>query len=847
MESCLKKVESRAKYHKGQRGTDHEKARPVTVRPKHCHCQHSHTCSCRVVSMDDAEECINHAAEVARQATHFDTSGSHSAAIYMYRQAAEYLRRATILGISSPAITERIQQYRNRADVLENNETQTQSPQVIAEKGQNELSRAHFLLLEAFEEDEAGNVEEAVELYSSAVELCLEACKNASNAKITDKLRKLAEQALSRAEDLKASEKAAAKGAEIDSRTSEKSQCQKVSPSRAIPPLGYGNIVDANPQPKGTPNTARKSGLQLAGKSEYTKEEVEVLKRTSNINGRDYVPFLAIDLREKFAFSIPFTDKDGLLPLAPKQKKNFARWARPEDISSDPKMIEVVDCFSIKQTCVSDCSFVASVAISALYEKRFKKRLITDIIYPKNRNGDPVYNPCGKYMIKLHINGIPRKIIVDDKLPVGHHGELLCSYSTNKHEFWISLVEKSYLKVMGGYDFPGSNSNIDLYALTGWIPERVSIKDKDFNKEATFRKILDRFHRGDVLVTVATGEMSDSAADRAGLVPTHAYAMLDIKEVKGKRLLMLKNPWSHLRWKGNYSEMDQVHWTPEMCKLLNYDPKSAQTFDNGVFWIDFDSLCHFYDVIYMNWNPQLFSHTFCTHETWYAKAGPVRDLYNVGENPQYSLDVQCAGGSAVWILLTRHITEIEDFRNNQEYITLLVYKTGGKKVFYPFDPAPYIDGIRINSPHYLCKMVLKEAGTHKFTLVVSQYEKHLTIHYSLRVYSTCPFSLHKIRNLCKHKHEVTGKWNGETAGGCPNHPATYKNNPVYQFRNDSDLTCFRIELKAPKDIQIGFEIVCVEAKNTQASGYFSRKQSGAYRRWSHIPRRRVETGPCCPS
>ena len=86
-------------------------------------------------------------------------------------------------------------------------------------------------------------------------------------------------------------------------------------------------------------------------------------------------------------------------------------------------------------------------------------------------------------------------------------------------------------------------------------------------------------------MTLATGEMSDSEADRAGLVPTHAYAMLDIREVKGVRLFMLKNPWSHLRWRGNYSELDSRHWTPEMQKALNYDPKCAKNFDNGVFWV----------------------------------------------------------------------------------------------------------------------------------------------------------------------------------------------------------------------------------------------------------------------
>jgi len=37
---------------------------------------------------------------------------------------------------------------------------------------------------------------------------------------------------------------------------------------------------------------------------------------------------------------------------------------------------------------------------------------------------------------------------------------------------------------------------------------------------------------GDVLITAATGPLSELEASRAGLVPTHAYAVLDMKMVK---------------------------------------------------------------------------------------------------------------------------------------------------------------------------------------------------------------------------------------------------------------------------------------------------------------------------
>ncbi|GBP71680.1 Calpain-7 [Eumeta japonica] len=204
----------------------------------------------------------------------------------------------------------------------------------------------------------------------------------------------------------------------------------------------------------------------------------------------------------------------------------------PKYVSAVGSQLEIETTVNVWKI-VSDCSFVASLAVSALYERRFNKKIITSKIYPKNKDKEPIYNPFGKYMIKLHINGVPRKVIIDELLPYSKYCRLLCSYSSNKNEFWVSLLEKAYMKVMGGYDFPGSNSSIDLHALTGWLPERRALKpgEADFNADELYETLRVRLNAGHILVTVATGELSDAQAERTGLVPSHAYAVLDVRLV----------------------------------------------------------------------------------------------------------------------------------------------------------------------------------------------------------------------------------------------------------------------------------------------------------------------------
>lgn len=482
----------------------------------------------------------------------------------------------------------------------------------------------------------------------------------------------------------------------------------------------------------------------------YTPQELDVLRRSSLINDHIFVPWLDdLDSLEQFDTPTLFDDPDGEVPLSAKQIRKGVQWMRPSEFAQicgkAPVMIANLSPQAVKQDIVTDCSFVASLCIAAAYEQRFKKPLITNIVYPVDPETKlPVYNPSGKYVVKLWANGVPRKVVIDDLLPVSATtGQLLSSCTTRENELWVSLIEKAYLKLNGGYDFPGGNSGIDLFALTGWIPERIAITDllSDSRKEdRLWEQLKSAFHFGDCIITMSTGDIERDEAKRIGLVPMHVYAVLNVYEIarpvdehsgsgeRKQRLLQLKNPWRKMSWKGPFSNCDTALWESAVGDELRayqkqFYPSSNSSStnsngnsrsvgsddDDGLFWIDLDSVKKYFESIYLNWNPALFPHRDVCHEHWPVELGPANDAITLGFNPQYSLTFetgqQSTTSATVWVLLTRHVRVVERDVDlaSQQFLTLHVYhREAGKRVFYSQNAL--WRGAYSNNPHTLVSL-----------------------------------------------------------------------------------------------------------------------------------------------
>jgi len=116
-------------------------------------------------------------------------------------------------------------------------------------------------------------------------------------------------------------------------------------------------------------------------------------------------------------------------------------------------------------------------------------------IFPQ-KNGVPVYNPHGRYWVKLHHMGKPRKIEIDDTIPCNKNEEPIIPRCESWEELWPAIITKAIIKLFS-YKFktyikPESIiGDIQIiHALTGYFAEIIDLK----NPEIELKQYLDKIN-----------------------------------------------------------------------------------------------------------------------------------------------------------------------------------------------------------------------------------------------------------------------------------------------------------------------------------------------------------------
>ncbi|KAJ9480173.1 Calpain-like protease 1 [Pseudozyma hubeiensis] len=451
------------------------------------------------------------------------------------------------------------------------------------------------------------------------------------------------------------------------------------------------------------------------------EEQSTILVSSSLINGCRYPVWHESQSREPVSRAATFSQQKQP-HLSSIQLRKGAVYKRASQVGSEEAQgwSTSLAGSDIVQDIVSDCSFVAALEVAVQHDRIFGGQLATSALHPQDVSGRIQPSPDGQYHIKLHINGAPRMVVIDDHLPCypstvstsqasssatasfpdesdTRQHRLMCVTSRDGQLIWPALLEKAFLQVMGGYDFAGSNGSIDLYALTGWLPEHIFLRHAGFQREKTWIRFHDAWNAGRCMATAGTakapsrnqpndsaqpGEAPETSVLESGLVSSHNYSILDVRTFGSRRYVKLMNPWRtatgirpaiaipieeerRVYAESTFSTMSIEHKLSQV-RLANdaEDDKAPSTFT--VSWDDF---CSHFDSLFLNWDPKLFDNSVTVHSSWRGATSHPTALGSKQPDPHFKLSLTVPASTPrgstdytneIWLLLTRHFTSTQN-------------------------------------------------------------------------------------------------------------------------------------------------------------------------------------------
>lgn len=424
------------------------------------------------------------------------------------------------------------------------------------------------------------------------------------------------------------------------------------------------------------------------------------------------------------------------------------------------------------------------------------RQILGDIVHPYDYEGDHVaISPNGKYVLRLYFNGCWRRVEIDDLLPTSNSSRVLHVVDRNHPGLlWPALIEKAYLKVRGGYDFPGSNSGTDLEVLTGWLPQQVFLHDEDVDPNALWTELFDAFERGNILLTIGTGKLPRREQKQLGLAAEHDYAILDMKMYRDIREMLIKNPWSDGDvFKGAARRRPNPNHEDEELELPAQE--LAEEMLPGTFWMEFNSVFQFFENMYINWNPGLFNQRQDMHFNWNIAEEPfVPNVFS--DHPQFMIRAQHA--DEIWLLVNRHLrtgdyTHANSGKNG--YISLYLYDKNGFQVLST--EGAKVRGPFVDSPNTLLRFHTSAHKAYTAVLVAQDLPpgKHS---FTLSVFSKSVTRLEMAPSLYEHQSTLSAAWTRSTSGGNSDSPR-YLENPQFYMTIVSPDSSVAVALRLSSD------------------------------------------------
>ena len=219
--------------------------------------------------------------------------------------------------------------------------------------------------------------------------------------------------------------------------------------------------------------------------NEYLSDKTGAIK---NRIYKEFFPIIDKDYDIKIADSIQRQETDAEFQQRKdteertiKMAKNKKVVQKKKDVQDEKLMIKDLKPSDLKLNTSSNFTNSFYTWMTSIFQFIFdnnitdlnSKRSILYNIYPQ-KDGVPVYNPKGKYVIKLYLMGKERKVVIDDLIPFTYDDEFIFPGCENVREIWPVLLTKALIKLnIYKYRHPNYYKNEEfndvsfIYNLTG--------------------------------------------------------------------------------------------------------------------------------------------------------------------------------------------------------------------------------------------------------------------------------------------------------------------------------------------------------------------------------------------